>query len=125
MAVSDFATCWIYILSWRVIPQLQLIYSSLDLSHFSVTKVKLLLSSCSPVINTSRYGILDIQGVKLAIQTAASAKGQRPTQADKEKKDRAVAKTILDKLGMESEKYRLGYTKVLKQRSLSIHFINP
>ena len=56
--------------------------------------------------------ILDINGVRNAIQTGASAKGQRPTQADKEKKDRAVAKTILDKLGMESEKYRLGYTKV-------------
>ena len=60
----------------------------------------------------SRYMILDINGVRNAIQTGASAKGQRPTQADKEKKDRAVAKTILDKLGMESEKYRLGYTKV-------------
>ena len=83
---------------------------SVSLFHDPISK--LLLSSCSTVINTSRYGILDIQGVKLAIQTAASAKGQRPTQADKEKKDRAVAKTILDKLGMESEKYRLGYTKV-------------
>ena len=31
---------------------------------------------------------------------------------DNEKRDRAMARAILDKLGLEPEKYRLGYTKV-------------
>ena len=31
---------------------------------------------------------------------------------DKEKQDRTVAKIILEKIGLEKEKYRLGYTKV-------------
>ena len=31
---------------------------------------------------------------------------------DKEKQDRKVAKIIIDKIGLEKEKYRLGYTKV-------------
>ena len=34
---------------------------------------------------------------------------------DNEKRDRAMAKAILDKLGLEPEKYRLGYTKVGSQ----------
>ena len=36
---------------------------------------------------------------------------ERPN--DKEKQDRKVAKIIIDKIGLEKEKYRLGYTKVL------------
>ena len=32
---------------------------------------------------------------------------------DQEKQDRTVAKAILDNMGFEKEKYRLGYTKVL------------
>ena len=57
---------------------------------------------------------MDVYGVKLALQAAAASshKTSRTSQADKEKKDKAVAKAILNKLGMESEKYRLGYTKV-------------
>ena len=35
---------------------------------------------------------------------------ERPN--DKEKQDRKVAKIIIDKIGLEKEKYRLGYTKV-------------
>jgi hypothetical protein len=31
---------------------------------------------------------------------------------DSERRDRVMAKSILDKLGLEPEKYRLGYTKV-------------
>ena len=40
---------------------------------------------------------------------------------DKEKQDRTVAKIILEKIGLEKEKYRLGYTKVfllLKKKTL-------
>lgn len=40
-------------------------------------------------------------------------------QGDTEKRDRAMAKAVLDKLGMEPEKYRLGYTKVGHQNALS------
>ena len=61
--------------------------------------------------------MLNPVGVAQAIANAAvkpRTKGGsiKVTQADKEKKDRAMAKAILDKLGMETEKYRLGYTKV-------------
>ena len=61
--------------------------------------------------------MLNPVGVAQAIANAAvkqRTKGGsiKVTQADKEKKDRAMAKAILDYLGMETEKYRLGYTKV-------------
>ena len=48
-----------------------------------------------------------MDGVRAAITSVPIA---RPN--DKEKQDRTVAKVILDKLGLEKEKYRLGYTKV-------------
>ena len=48
-----------------------------------------------------------MDGVREAI---SSVPINRPN--DKEKQDRSVAKAILDKLGLEKEKYRLGYTKV-------------
>ena len=54
-----------------------------------------------------RYGVLNVQGVRDAI---TSVPIDRPN--DKEKQDRTVAKVILDKLGFDKEKYRLGYTKV-------------
>ena len=41
-----------------------------------------------------------------------SSKEAKTAQGDKEKKDRAMAKAILEHVGMETEKYRLGYTKV-------------
>ena len=51
---------------------------------------------------------------------------ERPN--DKEKQDRKVAKIIIDKIGLEKEKYRLGYTKVsiiivwiLKIRACMLH----
>ena len=34
------------------------------------------------------------------------------TNADMEKRDRNMAKVIIDAVGLEPEKYRLGYTKV-------------
>lgn len=57
-----------------------------------------------------RYAILDVQAVSAAVKGASGK--SKTAQAEKEKKDRAMAKVILDKLGMETEKYRLGYTKV-------------
>lgn len=54
-----------------------------------------------------RYGVLNVDGVR---QAMTSVPINRPN--DKEKQDRSVAKAILDKLGLEKEKYRLGYTKV-------------
>ena len=46
---------------------------------------------------------------------------------DKEKQDRTVAKAILDNMGLEKEKYRLGYTKVflLTYIQLLIRLITP
>ena len=41
---------------------------------------------------------------------------------DQEKQDRTVAKAILDNMGFEKEKYRLGYTKVLSQTYLSLSY---
>jgi len=38
---------------------------------------------------------------------------------DNEKRDRAMARAILDKLGLEPEKYRLGYTKVGSESGLA------
>ena len=68
--------------------------------------------------------MLNPVGVAQAIANAAvkpRTKGGsiKVTQADKEKKDRAMAKAILDKLGMETEKYRLGYTKVFSTYNVS------
>ena len=54
-----------------------------------------------------RYGVLNVEGVGDAM-TSVPING--PT--DKEKQDRKVAKAILDNMGLEKEKYRLGYTKV-------------
>ena len=62
--------------------------------------------------------MLNAAGVKAALGNPGTAKGKGKTssvksvEADKEKRDRAMAKAILDHLGMETEKYRLGYTKV-------------
>ena len=61
--------------------------------------------------------MLNVAAVAAAIANAGSkgkTKGgsEKVVQADKEKRDRAMAKAILDHLGMETEKYRLGYTKV-------------
>ena len=53
---------------------------------------------------------MNVDGVRAAITSVPIA---RPN--DKEKQDRTVAKVILDKLGLEKEKYRLGYTKVLQR----------
>ena len=54
-----------------------------------------------------RYGVLNVSGVKDALSSVPVV---RPN--DKEKQDRTVAKIILEKIGLEKEKYRLGYTKV-------------
>ena len=64
--------------------------------------------------------MLNVAAVTAAIENAGNpgTKGKtkgsssKSVQGDKEKKDRAMAKAILDHLGMETEKYRLGYTKV-------------
>ena len=61
--------------------------------------------------------MLNVAAVNAALANpGATTKGKKGTEksglADKEKKDRAMAKAILDHLGMENEKYRLGYTKV-------------
>ena len=53
-----------------------------------------------------------MEGVRDAI---ISVPINRPN--DKEKQDRTVAKAILDNMGLEKEKYRLGYTKVSKNMS--------
>ena len=69
--------------------------------------------------------MLNAAGVKAALGNPGPAKGKgkassgKAVEADKEKRDRAMAKAILDHLGMETEKYRLGYTKVKS----SIHTI--
>ena len=66
-----------------------------------------------------RYAMLNVAAVKKAIGNAGNDGGKRKkggsektVQVDKEKQDRAMAKAILDHLGLETEKYRLGYTKV-------------
>ena len=51
--------------------------------------------------------MLNVIGVKDALTSTPIV---RPN--DKEKQDRIVAKSILEKVGLEKEKYRLGYTKV-------------
>ena len=68
--------------------------------------------------------MLNAAGVKAALGNPGSTTGKgkassvKSVEADKEKRDRAMAKAILDHLGMETEKYRLGYTKV-KVQSIS------
>lgn len=59
------------------------------------------------LLTNLRYGVLNVDGVRNAM---TSVPINRPN--DKEKQDRSVAKAILEKLGLEKEKYRLGYTKV-------------
>jgi hypothetical protein len=54
-----------------------------------------------------RYGVLNVKGVQEALKIPAGTR-----KFDNEKRDRAMAKAVLDKLGLEPEKYRLGYTKV-------------
>jgi hypothetical protein len=54
-----------------------------------------------------RYGILNVRGVQEAMKIPSGTR-----KLDNEKRDRAMARAILDKLGLETEKYRLGYTKV-------------
>ena len=66
-----------------------------------------------------RYGLLNVDGVRDAI---ISVPLNRPN--DQEKQDRTVAKAILDNMGFEKEKYRLGYTKVLSQTYLSLSYPN-
>jgi len=39
---------------------------------------------------------------------------------DLEKRDRRVAKVIIDAIGLEPEKYRLGYTKVEEENERSL-----
>ena len=60
--------------------------------------------------------MLNVAAVNAAIANPGATKGKKGSEksalADQEKKDRAMAKAILDHLGMENEKYRLGYTKV-------------
>ena len=48
-----------------------------------------------------------MKGVQEALKIPAGTR-----KFDNEKRDRAMARAILDKLGLEPEKYRLGYTKV-------------
>ena len=50
---------------------------------------------------------MNVIGVKEAVNSVPIR-----SNTDKEKQDRTVAKVILDKLGFDKEKYRLGYTKV-------------
>ena len=61
--------------------------------------------------------MLNVAAVNAALANPGNTKGKKGKEeksglADKEKRDRAMAKAILDHLGMENEKYRLGYTKV-------------
>jgi hypothetical protein len=65
-------------------------------------------------MTNKRYAMLNVAAVKKALGNAGSTKkgSEKSVVADKEKRDRAMAKAILDHLGMETEKYRLGYTKV-------------
>ena len=62
--------------------------------------------------------MLNVAAVNAALANPGATKGKKGKEeksglADKEKRDRAMAKAILDHLGMENEKYRLGYTKVI------------
>ena len=66
-------------------------------------------------MTNKRYAMLNVAAVNKALSNAGSTKkggSEKSAVADKEKRDRAMAKAILDHLGMETEKYRLGYTKV-------------
>lgn len=61
--------------------------------------------------------MLNVEAVNAALANPGSVKGKKGKEeksglADNEKRNRAMAKAILDHLGMENEKYRLGYTKV-------------
>ena len=62
-----------------------------------------------------RYGVLNVDGVRNAMNEVPVA---RPN--DKEKQDKTVAKAILEQLGLEKEKYRLGYTKVLSDNVCTV-----
>ena len=57
--------------------------------------------------NNTRYACLNVTGVKKAEILPPGA-----TNMDLEKRDQNVAKVVLESLGLEPEKYRLGYTKV-------------
>ena len=70
--------------------------------------------------------MLNAAGVKAVLGNPGPTKGKgkassvKSVEADKEKRDRAMAIAILDHLGMEKEKYRLGYTKV-KSSIYTVH----
>ena len=69
--------------------------------------------------------MLNVAAVNAALANPGAIKGKKGKEeksglADKEKRDRAMAKAILDHLGMENEKYRLGYTKV-KSSIYTVH----
>ena len=55
-----------------------------------------------------RYGCLNVEGVRAAMVVPPGA----TSSLDLEKRDRKMAKVIIDIVGLEPEKYRLGYTKV-------------
>lgn len=48
-----------------------------------------------------------MEGVKKAMVLPPN-----PNNTDIEKRDRRMAKAVIDTVGLEKEKYRLGYTKV-------------
>ena len=62
-----------------------------------------------------RYGCLNVEGVRAAMVLQPGA----TSSLDLEKRDRKMAKVIIDIVGLEPEKYRLGYTKVTAAAALS------
>merc|ERR1719232_199883 len=57
----------------------------------------------------SRYGILNLTGVRAAMATPP---GTKMSQSLEEKQQQAVAMVIMKTVGLEKEKFRLGHTKV-------------
>ena len=56
-----------------------------------------------------RYGCLDVEGVRKAMIMAPGA----TSSLDLEKRNQRMAMVIINSVGLEKEKFRLGYTKVL------------
>ena len=62
-----------------------------------------------------RYACLNSEGVRNAMVLPPNA-----SNMDVEKRDKNMAKVVIDTVGLEPEKYRLGYTKVVSHRCHSV-----
>ena len=58
-------------------------------------------------MSSSRYSCLNSEGVRAAMSVVGAN-----TPGEIEKRNMAMAKVVIDSVGIEPEKYRLGYTKV-------------